>query len=183
MGWFGTYGKFPGFKAVVDGIKFEDSNIHVVAHALVNMKEGWMVLEDKSTGERFARLHLLRIGADEWDYKPIDEFNHPYYYSIPEKLFKMLTPLADNEGNKYALTWRAKVTERLNKLNGNKKLLRNNVLFKLGSESLYRVEDANWDKSNILIKDMNLKTYKLSKKRFYKEAVIESDATGQVTLF
>ncbi len=182
MGWFGTYGKFPGFKAVVDGIKFEDSNIHVVAHALVNMKEGWMVLEDKSTGEKFARLHLLRIGADEWDYKPIDEFCHPAYYSIPERMFKMLTPLIDCKDNEMALRWRAKVTERLNKLNQNKKLLRNNVLFKLGSE-LFRVEDANWHKANILIKDLNLKTYKLSKKRFYKEAVIESDATGQVTLF
>ena len=104
MGWDGVYGKFPGSKKFIETeAKFTEYD--VIAHARKG-NQLWAVIQHKTSGERSAILFLLRRYANEYDYKAMDEGMHPYYYDIPERLFKMLTPTT----NKYALAWRAELS-------------------------------------------------------------------------
>ena len=114
MGWDGVQGKFPGSKKFIE-TEAIFSEYDVVAHALKG-NNLWAVIQHKTSGERSAILFLLRRYATEYDYKAMDEGMHPYYYDIPERLFKMLTPTT----NKYALKWRAGVEQRLQQDKDNK---------------------------------------------------------------
>ena len=175
MGWDGVYGKFPGSKKFIETeAKFTEYD--VVAHALKG-NNLWAVIQHKTSGERSAILFLLRRYATEYDYKVMGESMHPYYYDIPERLFKMLTPTT----NEYALTWRAEVEQILQKVKSNKaKPMGAGTLFKINGSTHMVVEK---EKKTLIIQDLARNYWRLSVARFRKEALIVEDGTGQGKLF
>ncbi len=176
MGWDGVYGKFPGSKKFIETeAKFTEYD--VIAHALKG-NQLWAVIQHKTSGERSAILFLLRRYANEYDYKAMGESAHPYYYDIPERLFKMLTPTT----NKYALEWRAEVEQRLQQVKSNKaKPMGAGTLFNINGSMYMVVEKENG--KTLLIQDTARKYWRLSVARFRKEALIVEDGTGQGKLF
>ena len=176
MGWDGIQGKFPGVKKFIE-TEATGSEYDVVAHALKG-NNLWAVIQHKTSGERSAILFLLRRYVNEYDYKAMDEGMHPYYYDIPERLFKMLTPTT----NKYALEWRAGVEQRLQQDKDNKaKPMGEGVLFKING-SMYMVVGRDNAKT-LLIQDTARKYWRLSVARYRKDALIVEDGTGQGKLF
>ena len=175
MGWTGIDGKFPGVKKFIE-TEAVSSEYDVIGHALKS-NQLWAVIKHKTSGETAAILFLLRRYANEYDYKVMGEGMHPYYYDIPERLFKMLTPTT----NKYALEWRAEVEQRLQQDKDNKaKPMGEGVLFKING-SRYMV--VGRDKKTLLIQDTARNYWRLSVARFRKEALIVEDGTGQGKLF
>ena len=176
MGWTGIPTKFPGVQKFIE-TEAVFSEYDVIGHALKG-NQLWAVIKHKTSGETAAILFLLRRYANEYDYKAMDEGMHPYYYDIPERLFKMLTPTT----NKYALEWRAGVEQRLQQDKDNKaKPMGEGVLFKING-SMYMVVGRDNAKT-LLIQDTARKYWRLSVARYRRDALIVEDGTGQGKLF
>ena len=84
--------------------------------AVVNLREAYLAFEDldKATGKRevFAMVCLLDYKPNDYyniGYKDMEESEGPYYYNCPERILKLLTPTT----NEYALRWRQKCWERI----------------------------------------------------------------------
>lgn len=84
----------------------------VLATALVNLREFYAAVEHiKADGSREVWCAVCKVSWRPKDHynccvKAMREHEGPYYRNCPEKILKLLTPLADSEG--YAAKWREK---------------------------------------------------------------------------
>jgi hypothetical protein len=91
----------------------------VLATALVNMREFYAAVEHiKADGTREVWCAVCKVSYYPKDYygfcvKAMSEHDGPYYHNCPEKILKLLTPLADSEG--YATKWREKCWANVNR--------------------------------------------------------------------
>lgn len=96
------------------GYANEKRKTRVLDCAVVCLREAYLAFEDMNlvdgTREVFAIVCALDYRPlDHWNfgYKDMDETMGPYYYNCPERILNLLTP-TDNE---YALKWRRKCRE------------------------------------------------------------------------
>lgn len=87
--------------------------------AVVNLREAYLAFEDldKATGRRevFAMVCILDYKPNDFynlGYKDMEESEGPHYCNCPERILKLLTPTT----NEYALKWRKKCWERIEKM-------------------------------------------------------------------
>ena len=99
--------------------------------AVVNLREAYLAFEalDKATGKRevFAVVCLLHYKPNEYyniGYKDMEESEGPYYYNCPERILKLLTPTT----NEYALRWRQKCWERIERRKSMSRLTQGDVI-------------------------------------------------------
>ena len=91
----------------------------VLATALVNMREFYAAVEHvKADGTREVWAAVIKVSWYPKDHynccvKAMSEFEGPYYHNCPEKMLKLLTPLAEHE--KYAAEWREKCWANVNR--------------------------------------------------------------------
>lgn len=109
MGWM----SFPMHDKVSNWFKsIWVDNYEVLDSALVKRNTLYGAVKEKSTGDVFCAVYLIRWSRDDYNfsYKPMTEHVGPYEYECPERIFKLLTPLTDeNDVNGYAGNWRQKV--------------------------------------------------------------------------
>lgn len=90
----------------------------VLATALVNMRELYAAVEHiKADGTREVWCAVLKVSWHPKDHynccvKSMSEHEGPYYHNCPEKILKLLTPLAD--GQEWAARWREKCWANVN---------------------------------------------------------------------
>jgi len=92
---------------------YTDSDYEVLDSALVHRQTLYGAVRQKSTGEVFCAVYLIRWSRGyeyNFSYKDMTEFAGPCESACPPKIFKLLTPLTDeNDPNGWARTWRKKV--------------------------------------------------------------------------
>ena len=91
----------------------------VLATALVGMREFYAAVEHiKADGTREVWCAVCKVSWHPKDHynccvKAMSEFEGPYYHNCPEKILKLLTPLAESE--EYATKWREKCWANVNR--------------------------------------------------------------------
>ena len=112
MGWT----SYPMHKPVKEWFKeqwgYDKSDYEVLDSALVHRTKLYGAIRKKSTGEVFCAVFLIHWSRDEYNfsYKDMTEHSGPGAIDCPEKIFKLLTPLNDeNDPNGFAKEWRAEV--------------------------------------------------------------------------
>ena len=92
---------------------YENSDYEVIDSALVKRHTLYGAVKQKSTGKVFCAVFLIRWSPKSWynfSYKDMTEFAGPCEDECPEKIFKLLTPLNDdNDPNGWAREWRKRV--------------------------------------------------------------------------
>ena len=107
----------------------EGQAYEVLDVALVQRNTLYSAVKEKTTGEIFCVVYLVRWSRDYYNfsYKDMTEFAGPNVIDCPERIFKLLTPLNDeNDPNGWARGWRKKVEEYYTK----RKQLKGNTVFK-----------------------------------------------------
>ncbi len=101
----------------------------VLEVALVKRTTIYAAVKELSTGDVYCVVYLVHWtrGWFNFCYKDMTEHSGPCVYDCPEKIFKLLTPLKDNDDNRFAIEWRKKV-EQLHK---NRKLLKGECIVKV----------------------------------------------------
>lgn len=90
----------------------------VLATSLVNMRELYAAVEHvRADGSREVWCAVLKVSWHPKDHynccvKSMSEHEGPYYHNCPEKILKLLTPLAD--GQEWAARWREKCWANVN---------------------------------------------------------------------
>ena len=147
---------------------YENSDYEVVDCALVHRQTMYGAIRQKSTGNIFCAVFLVRWskGYYNFSYKDMTEFSGPYVFDCPEKIFKLLTPLDDTtDPNKYAREWRAKVMYNI----ARRKQLHGNVTFETKSPllfsngeayTLFRKEGKNYYRGEI-VDDLFIKKHRV----------------------
>lgn len=127
MGW--TFTSKPKGQSTVDFFKERfntPGKLEVLAGAVVNTNEVYLACRATPEGMVpyvFAVVCLLQFRPKDhypFGYKDMDESMNPYAWNCPERIFKMLTDVPDqNEGSK---KWRQLVAERIAERNNAVKL-------------------------------------------------------------
>lgn len=97
-----------------DGDKYE-----VLDSALVYRQHLYGAIKDKKTGEVFCAVFIISWSRNYYNfsYKDMTEFAGPVVDDCPPKIFKLLTPLnEEDESNRHAKNWRERVKRRHNAL-------------------------------------------------------------------
>lgn len=130
MGWTSFSMREPvkdWFKSSWD---YENSDYEVIDSALVNRTTLYGAIRKKSTGMIFCAVYLVQWskGYYNFSYKDMTEFSGPCEIDCPPKIFKLLTPLNDEQDpNGWAREWRLKVARLLD----NRKKLSKGYVIKL----------------------------------------------------
>jgi hypothetical protein len=130
MGWTSYNMNKPIKEWFKDQWDYDDSDYEVLDSALVKRQTLYGAVKQKSTGEIFCAVYLIRWtrGYYNFTYKDMTEFAGPVEYECPPKIFKLLTPLNDeNDPNGWARKWRGKVE----KLHETRKRLSKGAVIKL----------------------------------------------------
>lgn len=98
----------------------EGSSQKTLCSAFVNLSEYYAAVEhtfEDGRKEVFCQVIKVRLfKLNSWghniSYKEMSEFDNPYYYNCPEKVFKMLSPLCD-PAPEYAKQWREIVANKI----------------------------------------------------------------------
>jgi len=124
MGWT----SFPMHEPVSKWFKgqweYSDSDYEVLDSALVQRRTLFGAIKQKSTGDIFCAVYLIRWSRDYYNfsYKDMTEHAGPYEHNCPKRIMKLLTPLRDdNDSNGWAKEWRQRVNEYWEKRDGLKK--------------------------------------------------------------
>lgn len=114
MGWTSFSMRQPvkeWFKSQWD---YPNSDYEVVDCAVVKRNTLYGAIRQKSTGDVFCAVYLIRWCKNYYNfsYKDMTEYAGPGDCECPEKIFKLLTPLVgDNNG--WAAEWRERVKRHL----------------------------------------------------------------------
>ncbi len=91
------------------------SDYECIECSLVKFHTIYGAIRIKKTGEVFCAVYLVRWGKGyqyNFSYKDMSEFSGPGVRDCPEKIYKLLTPLTDeNDPNGWAREWRKRVEE------------------------------------------------------------------------
>jgi hypothetical protein len=103
----------------------------VLEVALVKRTTIYAAVKEKLTGDVFCVVYLVRWSRDWFNfcYKDMTEHSGPNVHDCPEKIFKLLTPLEDNDDNRFAIDWRKRVSQ----LHKNRKLLKGDCIVKVAA--------------------------------------------------
>lgn len=131
MGW----SSMPMHDKVSDWFKNEwksNEGYEVLDVALVKRNTIYATIKEKVSDDVFCAVYLVRWSRDVYNfsYKSMTEHCGPCDYDCPERIFKLLTPLNDeNDSMGYARSWRKAVEE----LHAQRKLIKKagNFIFKV----------------------------------------------------
>ena len=138
MGWYGSTKKYGETTKEFLLREYNSEKYPIIEIAIKNFTTAYILMQNKETEEIFACVYLLRYERDDCNRKEImvktmDEFCHPYYYDIPEKMFWKLTPTMNDAGGR--LHWRQEVLKRIEKKREIKKM-------KIGQGSVIRFKES-----------------------------------------
>lgn len=112
MGWTSCNMRQPIKEWFKEQWSYDNSDYEALDSALVKRQTLYGAIKQKSTGDVFCAVFLVRWsrGYYNFSYKSLTEHVGPCEYECPEKIFKLLTPLNDkNDSNGWAREWREKV--------------------------------------------------------------------------
>ena len=168
MGWsYETYYRSEGGmnKLFSDKCNYQKDNGdsgRIISSALVERTEFYAAYEVITNGERkvVALCFMINFTKYEIGYKDMDETCGPYMFKCPEKILKLLTPT----DNKYALKWREKNWEVINKRKEN--------INKYKSLFIGAVCNCNliWDDMHTYIKIIEIERSKFYIKKYVRES-------------
>jgi hypothetical protein len=107
MGWTTFHSNEPvreWFKS-----NYTHDNFIVLDVAIVKRTQLYAAVKNISSGNVICFTFMLCYSNSYYNfgYKDMTEFEHPYLYECPERIFKLLTPLDEtDENNEYAIQWR-----------------------------------------------------------------------------
>jgi hypothetical protein len=128
MGWL----QFSMHRPVKEWFKDEclGDNSEALDIAIVKRNTLYAAIKDKTTGQVFCAVFMLRWSRNyhyNFAYKAMDEFVGPCEVECPERIFKLLTPLTDEDDpNGWARKWRKSVQE----YHETRKAMKGNFVFK-----------------------------------------------------
>jgi len=113
------------------GFQTERRTVKLLDCAVVNLREAYLAFEDidHTTGKRevFAvvcLIHYYPKSYHNFGYKDMEESVGPYNYKCPERILKLLTPTT----NEFALKWRKKCWERIERIKSMPKFSNGDIL-------------------------------------------------------
>lgn len=113
MGWTSFHMKQPIKNWFKDQWDYPDSHYEVIDSVLVSFTRLYGAVKDKRDGSVFCAVFLISWSPKDYynfSYKDMSEFAGPVVIDCPEKIFKLLTPLNDEDDpNGWARNWRKKV--------------------------------------------------------------------------
>lgn len=173
MGWTETNGNFPGMKKWLSENFTETERTEIIDYALVHRTDGWILFKDKQTGAVTACAVLINNLKHSYFTKEIPEMGGPCITSIPEKLFNQLTPLDEsNPDYTYAIGWRKKVRDNLERINRNKSAYVNGTNFKYAGYE-YSIINVNYSKTEcIVLNKLTGQSLRMKRVWFFKGAEI-----------
>jgi hypothetical protein len=135
MGWYGSTKKYGETTKEFLLREYNSEQYPIIEIAIKNFTTAYVLHKDTKSNEVIASVFLLRYEKDSFGnteimVKTMDEFNHPYYYDMPEKMFWKLTPILDDRNT----TWRQEVLKRIEKKKAVKKL-------KIGEDSIIKFKE------------------------------------------
>lgn len=113
-----------------------NTDYEVLDVALVQRNTLYSAVKQKSTGDVFCVVYLVRWSRDyfNFSYKDMTEHSGPSVIDCPERVFKLLTPLNDeNDPNGWAREWREKVQKYYMK----RKQLKGSFIFKTNKPIMF----------------------------------------------
>lgn len=113
MGWTSFNMKDPVREWFKKQWDYENSDYEVIDSALVARNTLYGAVKQKSTGEVFCAVFLIRWSRSYYNfsYKDMTEHAGPTVCNCPERIMKLLSPLKDDDSNGYAKEWRKRVEE------------------------------------------------------------------------
>ena len=124
MGWT----SFPMHEPVKEWFRkeweFDESKYEVLDSALVKRSTLYGAIKNKTTGEVFCAVFLIRWSREVYNfsYKDMSEFAGPNESECPQRIMKLLSPLNDeNDPNGWARAWRKRCEEKYQKREALKK--------------------------------------------------------------
>ena len=130
MGWLSYNMTKPVKVWFKENYEYPESDYEVLDSALVKRNTLYAAVKQKSTGDVFCAVYLVRWTRDynNFSYKPMTEHCGPGMRECPEKIFKLLTPLNDiNDPNGWGREWR-KYVENLHNI---RKSLKGNFIIEV----------------------------------------------------
>ncbi len=113
-----------------------NKDYEVLDVTLVKRQTIYAAIKQLSTGDIFCAVYLVRWsrGYYNFSYKSMTEHSGPCEVECPERIFKLLTPLTDeNDENGWAREWRKRVSDYYEA----KKKLKGDFVFKLNEPMLF----------------------------------------------
>ena len=114
MGWTSFSMREPVSNWFKNQWNYPESDYEVLDCAVVKRSTIYGAVRKKSTGEVFCAVFLIRWsrGYYNFSYKDMTEYAGPGDCECPERIFKLLTPLVDDEHG-WAKEWRERVQRHL----------------------------------------------------------------------
>lgn len=116
MGWVSFHLNEP----VKDWFKreYQNGDYEVLDVSVVKYTKLYAAVREKSTNKVYCVIYLLSWTPKSYynfAYKGMDEFAGPYFHDCPERIFKQLSPLTDEDDvNGWAREWRKRVIKYKN---------------------------------------------------------------------
>jgi len=160
MGWT----SFPMHEPIREWFKkqWEGGDYEVLDSALVKRRTLYGAIKQKSTGQVFCAVFLVRWTRDTYNfsYKDMTEFSGPSECECPKRIIKLLSELNDeNDQNGWAREWRKRVElfwDGREQLSKNKdKIIKTNepVMFTSGRQYQYFKKDGRITIAGLMIDD------------------------------
>ena len=130
MGWTSISMRQPVKEWFKNSWDNENSDYEVIDSTIVKRMTIYGAIRQKSTGNVFCAVFLIRWSRDEYNfsYKDLTEFAGPCETECPPRIFKLLTPLDDvTDPDGFARKWR----ERVKVLHDTRKKLSKGYIIKL----------------------------------------------------
>lgn len=132
MGWYGERINKPIKKWFEDNSNNE--NYSVLDVSIVGFHRLYAAIKNNKTNEVYCEVLLFSYSNKAYDnftYKPLSEFSGPCAYDCPERILKQLTPLDETiSDNKYAIEWRKKCWNKIERRKKLRKITNKNILIK-----------------------------------------------------